>query len=75
MADRDANLAADAESFEEWKRQLEQLPDLRLEKVLAIRAAIGRGDYDVDARIDEMVRRMEDEVGALCREDDEECDD
>lgn len=49
-------------------RRLRELPDLRFEKVVSVRQALSDGTYDADALIDALVRRMENDIGVLCRQ-------
>ena len=47
--------------------QLEGMPDVRADKVREVRAAIARGEYDDDARLEACLARMQNDVGVLCR--------
>jgi anti-sigma28 factor (negative regulator of flagellin synthesis) len=55
------------EDLEAWKERLKDIPDLRWERVLELRAAIDNGEYDVDARVNDLLSRVENDVGVLCR--------
>lgn len=43
------------------------LPDLRIDKVFAVRRAVRNGEYDRRELIDSLLDRMSNEIGVLCR--------
>ena len=49
------------------RQRLRELPDLRLNKVVAVRSEIELGTYDGEALIDALLRRLENDMGVLCR--------
>ena len=48
-----------------WLEKVKALPDIRWEKVAAIRAALESGQYDADARIEDLLERFPAELAAL----------
>ena len=48
-----------------WADKVKALPDLRWEKIRALRDALTAGDYDLDARLSELIDRLPEEWGAL----------
>lgn len=63
-ADDDHSSTQHAE-VEHWIKQVRDLPDLRLDKVLASRTAIRHDQYDDDAVLDATVERLYGELGEL----------
>jgi hypothetical protein len=53
-----------AAEWDEWKQRLQDLPDVRWEKILAIRTALKHGTYDVGARLERTVELMQAEIAA-----------
>jgi len=53
--------------LESWKKRLNDMPDLRWDKVVSIRKAIHRDRYDSGQRINGMLAMLANEVGVLCR--------
>jgi hypothetical protein len=49
--------------LDRWKRLIEDLPEVRLDKVCTTRALLAENGYDDDRIIDETVRRLSDELG------------
>ena len=43
----------------EWLERAGNLPDVRLDKVAAIRDALANGQYDVDTRLSELIDRLD----------------
>ena len=58
-----AALGVSESDFTRWKRILDELPDLRFEKVRATRAALRSDCYDDEEILDEAVQRMCREIG------------
>ena len=57
----------DRVEFSELGRLLQDLsglPDVRVQKVAEVRAAIRRGDYETPDKLDQAVERFMDDVGA-----------
>ena len=52
-----------------WKEILRDLPDVRLDKVLASRRSLGQQDYDCDAVLDKTAERLCQELGILGRQE------
>ena len=50
-----------------WKQRLRDLPDLRWDKVIAIRDALRDQQYETETRVDHLISLMANEVGVLCR--------
>jgi hypothetical protein len=50
-----------------WTAKLEDVPDFRWERVVAIREAIRNDEYDLEVRIEAMLALVENDVGVLCR--------
>jgi len=50
-----------------WKQRLRDLPDLRWDKVIAIRDALRNQQYETETRVDHLISLMANEVGVLCR--------
>lgn len=48
-----------------WTDKVKALPDLRWEKVEAVRNALAAGRYDLDTRLNELIDRLPDEWQAL----------
>jgi hypothetical protein len=57
----------DPPELEFWKRRLDDIPDLRWDKVVSIRKAICRDRYDTNEGIEGMLAMLGNEVGVLCR--------
>ncbi len=53
-----------------WRRRLDEIPELRWDKVVSIRKAIGRDRYDTSQGIEGILAILGNEVGVLCRRDD-----
>lgn len=49
--------------LEGWIEKAKDLPDLRWEKVKAVREALARGEYDLDARLESLLSRSPAEWG------------
>lgn len=58
--DADSDLAT-------WKKRLADLPDLRWDKVAAVRQAMREGRYEVGLRLDQILPELHNDVGVLCR--------
>ena len=43
--------------------KIQQMPDIRQDRVASIRAQIAQGDYETPARLDAAVSRLLDEIG------------
>jgi hypothetical protein len=52
-----------------WRQRVKDLPDLRWDKVTDLRNAIRANQYQIDHHLDEVLKRIEDEVSALCAEE------
>jgi len=64
----------DSEDLARWKEHLDELPDLRLAKVMRLRRALASGSYDEEQALNRMLGRIENDLGVLCRGDaDLEC--
>ena len=50
-----------------WKQRLRDLPDLRWDKVVAIRNALRNREYEPETQVDRLVNLVANEVGVLCR--------
>lgn len=50
-----------------WKKRLADVPDLRWDKVAAVRRALGEGRYTVSSRLDRILPELHNDVGVLCR--------
>lgn len=50
-----------------WKNRIDDLPDLRWDKVAAVRRALGQGRYEVAPRLDRILPELHNDVGVLCR--------
>lgn len=50
-----------------WVEQVRALPDIRWEKVAAVRAALAEGNYGLDQRLAEMTAALPDELEILAR--------
>ncbi|UCG15279.1 MAG: hypothetical protein JSV19_08265 [Phycisphaerales bacterium] len=57
----------DAIDLSSWKQRLRDLPDLRWDKVVAIRDALRNRQYEVETRVDRLICLMANEIGVLCR--------
>lgn len=55
--------------LQRWKRVLEGLPVVRVEKVVAVREALRNNRYDTEAILAETIARVGNDVGILCRRD------
>ena len=53
-----------------WKQRLRDLPDLRWDKVVAIRNALRNRQYEPETQVDRLVSLVANEVGVLCRRED-----
>jgi len=53
----------------QWVEKVKQLPDVRQDKVMAIREALEADRYDVDSRLNELFDRLPDELGNLTSAD------
>ena len=51
------------ETLERWRRLVEELPDLRLEKVLATRKALSAREYDRAAVLEHTIDRLQADLG------------
>lgn len=51
------------ETLERWRRLVEELPDLRLEKVLATRKALRAREYDRPAVLEDTIDRLQADLG------------
>ncbi len=51
-----------------WKRLVQDLPQVRIDKVMATRDALRRNHYDEEQVIIETVVRLSNDVGILCRQ-------
>ena len=51
-----------------WQDILRNMPDIRLDRVLATRDALKFNRYDDEHILDETVNRLQDEFVSLCRE-------
>ncbi|MEK6800264.1 MAG: hypothetical protein AABZ12_14995 [Planctomycetota bacterium] len=54
-------------NLDRWKRLIQELPPVRDDKVQAVRSALSRGAYDTDETVDETVRRLGEDIGAMLR--------
>ncbi len=52
-----------------WREIISALPDVRLDKVRSTRQALQGNRYEGESMIEETVRRLCNDVGALCRKD------
>ena len=52
-----------------WQERITDIPDLRLAKVLRVRRAIITNYYDEEAILNKVIRRIQNEVGVLCRKE------
>jgi len=50
-----------------WKNRIDDLPDLRWDKVAAVRRALRQGRYEVTPRLDRILPELHNDVGVLCR--------
>ncbi len=50
-----------------WKNRVDDLPDLRWDKVAAVRRALRQGRYGVTPRLDRILPELHNDVGVLCR--------
>jgi hypothetical protein len=57
----------DRDELGEFRQRLNDLPDLRLDKIIAIRQALSSGRYETDGLIDAVLQRMENDIGVLFR--------
>lgn len=57
----------DAVDLSSWKQRLRDLPDLRWDKVVAIRDALRNQQYEVETRVDHLISLMANDIGVLCR--------
>ncbi len=48
-----------------WLEKIKTLPDIRWGKVAAIRAALASGQYDADARLEDLLDKLPADLGAL----------
>lgn len=48
-----------------WVEKVKALPDLRWEKVRAVRDALAEGGYDVEARLDDLIDRLPEALQTL----------
>ncbi len=53
--------------LQRWKRVVEGLPVVRVEKVVAVREALRNNRYDSEAILAETVARVGNDLGILCR--------
>lgn len=53
--------------MQRWKRVVEGLPVVRVEKVVAVREALRNNRYDSEAILAETVARVENDLRILCR--------
>ena len=51
--------------LQRWVEEVKGLRDLRWEKVQAVRDALAAGKYDLDARAEELIGRLSEELPAL----------
>lgn len=59
--------APDSVDLASWKQRLDDLPDLRWEKIVRIREALRKEGYEVEKRINHLRELVENDVGVLCR--------
>jgi hypothetical protein len=52
-------------SLDEWVQKVKELPDLRWDKIEAVRTELAAGDYDVEARLLELLQKLPEERGHL----------
>jgi hypothetical protein len=50
-----------------WVERAAGLPDLRWDKVAAVREDLSRDRYEVTSRLDRILGELHNEVGVLCR--------
>lgn len=55
-------------ALEHWKQRLMELPEVRLEKVHAVRAAIEHSSYESEQALESTLQQLSNDVGVLCRE-------
>ncbi len=55
------------EDLQRWKQVVRELPIVRVEKVVAVRAALRHHGYDTPHIVAETVARMSNDVGVLAR--------
>jgi len=55
---RSASRSVSDQELEGWVEEAKDLPDLRWEKVKALRDQLARGEYDLDRRLDELFERL-----------------
>ena len=48
-----------------WVEKVKALPDLRWEKVQAMRDALANGGYDVEARLNDLIDRLPEELQTM----------
>jgi hypothetical protein len=53
--------------LQRWKRILQELPVVRVEKVIAVREALRHARYDTEAILAETISRVGNDVGILSR--------
>jgi len=51
--------------LQSWVEKTKALPDLRWERIQALREALAAGEYDVDSRLNGLLDRLPDELFAL----------
>ena len=54
-------------TLQRWRQLVRDLPDVRMDRVRAIREALKGRKYDSEEVLDETVRRLRNEIGILCR--------
>jgi predicted metal-dependent RNase len=55
------------EEVRRWVRVVHRLPSVRVEKVVAVREALRQNRYDNEHILEEMINRLGNDVGILCR--------
>lgn len=56
-----------AQDLHRWREMVRRLPAVRVEKVVATRAALRSSSYDNEHIFDQMVSRLGNDIGILCR--------
>lgn len=56
-----------SEDLHRWKEMVRRLPAVRVEKVVATRAALRSSSYDNEHIFEQTVARLGNDIGILCR--------
>lgn len=71
-ADRRKTTDSRAEELRYWVERVHELPDVRMDEVIATRNALRRNCYPGKQVLEEAINRLSNEIGVLCRREFEE---